>query len=316
MKDKFFIGIDGGATKTVGVLFDINGKTLGSYYEEGSNLAISQETSSRRIINLINKLNKLYYDKSQPVVTDEDFDKLKNEILNLEAKYSFLKSESSPSKQIGYKPTRDLELETLAGVLAGEITVQNHCYRAEEMATMINIANEFGYKISAFHHGVEAYKIADLLADEGICAALWADWWGFKHEAYDMSIANIAIVDQARDGTGCAIVHSDSASGIQRLNQEAAKALAAGRRAGFDISEGRAMTWITKNPAKSLGILDQTGTLEQGKDADLVIWSGNPFSIYTKAEQVYIDGALAFDKASNFMPHTDFDLGIKEWEDK
>ena len=211
---------------------------------------------------------------------------------------------------------RNLRNETLVGVLDGKILVHNHCYRADEMATMINISEEFGYKVSTFHHGVEAYKIADLLADEGICAALWADWWGFKHEAYDMSIANIAIVDQARDGTGCAIVHSDSASGIQRLNQEAAKALAAGRRAGFDISEGRAMTWITKNPAKSLGILDQTGTLEQGKDADIVIWSGNPFSVYTKAEQVYIDGALAFDKASNFMPHTDFDLGIKEWEDK
>ena len=211
---------------------------------------------------------------------------------------------------------RDIRNETLAGVLDGEILVHNHCYRADEMATMINIGEEFGYKISTFHHGVEAYKIADLLADEGICAALWADWWGFKHEAYDMTIANIAIVDQARDGTGCAIVHSDDESGIQRLNQEAAKALAAGRRAGFEISEGRAMTWITKNPAKSLGILDQTGTLDIGKDADVVIWSGNPFSIYTKAEQVYIDGALAFDKATNFMPHTDFDLGVKEWEDK
>ena len=211
---------------------------------------------------------------------------------------------------------RDIRNETLAGVLDGEILVHNHCYRADEMATMINIGEEFGYKISTFHHGVEAYKIADLLADEGICAALWADWWGFKHEAYDMTIANIAIVDQARDGTGCAIVHSDDESGIQRLNQEAAKALAAGRRAGFEISEGRAMTWITKNPAKSLGILDQTGTLDTGKDADVVIWSGNPFSIYTKAEQVYIDGALAFDKATNFMPHTDFDLGVKEWENK
>ena len=211
---------------------------------------------------------------------------------------------------------RDIRNETLAGVLDGEILVHNHCYRADEMATMINIGEEFGYKISTFHHGVEAYKIADLLADEGICAALWADWWGFKHEAYDMTIANIAIVDQAREGTGCAIVHSDDESGIQRLNQEAAKALAAGRRAGFEISEGRAMTWITKNPAKSLGILDQTGTLDIGKDADVVIWSGNPFSIYTKAEQVYIDGALAFDKATNFMPHTDFDLGVKEWENK
>jgi imidazolonepropionase-like amidohydrolase len=211
---------------------------------------------------------------------------------------------------------RDIKNETLVGVLDGEILVHNHCYRADEMATMINISQEFGYKVSTFHHGVEAYKIANLLADEGICAALWADWWGFKHEAYDMTIANIAIVDQARGGKGCAIVHSDSASGIQRLNQEAAKALAAGREAGFDISEERAMTWITKNPAKSLGILEQTGTLENGKDADIVIWSGNPFSVYSKAEQVYINGALAFDKTTNFMPHTDFDLGVKEWEDK
>ena len=211
---------------------------------------------------------------------------------------------------------RDIKNETLVGVLDGKILVHNHCYRADEMATMINISQEFGYKVSTFHHGVEAYKIADLLADEGICAALWADWWGFKHEAYDMTIANIAIVDQARGGTGCAIVHSDSASGIQRLNQEAAKALAAGRRAGFEISEARAMTWLTKNPAKSLGILDKTGTLDLGKDADLVIWDGNPFSVYTKAEQVYIDGALTFDKASNFMPHTDLDIGILEWEEK
>jgi len=210
--------------------------------------------------------------------------------------------------------SRNLRNETLVGVLDGEILIQNHCYRADEMATMINISKEFDYKITTFHHAVEAYKIADLLADEGVCAAMWADWWGFKHEAYDMTIANVAIVDQAREGTGCAIVHSDSASGIQRLNQEAAKALAAGNKAGFNISEARAMTWITQNPAKAAGILDQTGTLEAGKNADIVIWDGNPFSVYTKAEQVFIDGALAFDKATQFMPHTDFDLGVKEWE--
>ncbi len=144
---------------------------------------------------------------------------------------------SDEAKELEYAPTRDLEMETLAGVLKGEILVHNHCYRADEMATMIDIAKEFNYKITAFHHGVEAYKIADLLADNGICGALWADWWGFKHEAYDMVQANIAIVDQARNGTGCAIVHSDDAIGIQHLNQEASKALSAGRRAGFEISE-------------------------------------------------------------------------------
>ena len=215
--------------------------------------------------------------------------------------------ESSPSR-------RNLRYETLVGVLDGEILVHNHCYRADEMATMINIAEEFDYKITAFHHAVEAYKIADLLADNKICAALWADWWGFKHEAYDMSIANIAIVDQARDGQGCAIVHSDSENGIQRLNQEAAKALAAGREAGFEISDARAITWITKNPAIAAGILEQTGTIEIGKNADIVIWSGHPLSVYSKADQVYIDGALTFDRLNNYMPYTDFDLGIELWE--
>ena len=220
-------------------------------------------------------------------------------------------SKSEEAKEMGYAPQRDLEMETLAGVLRGEILVHNHCYRAEEMATMINIANEFNYKITAFHHGVEAYKIADLLAENGICGALWADWWGFKHEAYDMVQANVAIIDQARNGTGCAIVHSDDAVGIQHLNQEAAKAMAAGNRAGYEISKAHAMRWITSNPAKAAGILDQTGSIEVGKDADIVLWTGNPFSIYSRAETVLIDGALAFDMNNpKIQPITDFDLGI------
>ena len=92
-------------------------------------------------------------------------------------------AKSDEAKELSYKPTRDLELETLAGVLRGDILVHNHCYRADEMAMMIDVAKEFDYKITAFHHAVEAYKIADLLAENNICAALWADWWGFKHEA-------------------------------------------------------------------------------------------------------------------------------------
>ena len=208
-------------------------------------------------------------------------------------------------------PMRDLQLDTLAGVLDGSILVQNHCYRADEMAMMIEMSHEFNYKITAFHHAVEAYKIADLLADEGICGALWADWWGFKHEAYDMVPANIAIVDQARGGRGCAIVHSDDEVGIQHLNQEAAKALIAGIRAGYDISKARAIRWITSNPAIAAGIFDQTGSIEVGKDADLVIWSGDPFSVYSIAEKVFIDGALAYDYfKDSSQPVTDFDLGI------
>jgi len=213
--------------------------------------------------------------------------------------------------QEGKDIKRDLRNDTLAGVLSGDILVQNHCYRADEMMMMIEMSKEFDYKITAFHHAVEAYKIADALAEHGICAAMWADWWGFKHEAYDMVQANIAIVDQARGGSGCAIVHSDDEVGIQHLNQEAAKAMAAGNRAGYDISQARAMKWITYNPAKAAGILDQTGTLEVGKDADVVLWSGNPFSVYSKAEKVFIDGALAYDRDDpKKRPVTDFELGI------
>ena len=220
-------------------------------------------------------------------------------------------SKSDEAKELIDPPKRNLELDTLAGVLDGEILVQNHCYRADEMAMMIEMSKEFDYKITAFHHAVEAYKIADLLAEEGICGALWADWWGFKHEAYDMVPANIAIVDQARGGKGCAIVHSDDEVGIQHLNQEAAKALSAGLRAGYEISKARAIKWITSNPAKAAGILDQTGTIEIGKDADLVIWRKNPFSVYALAEYVFIDGAEAFVRGEKqTQPVTDFDLGI------
>ena len=221
------------------------------------------------------------------------------------------KSKSEEAKELEYAPSRDLELETLVGVLEGEILIQNHCYRGEEMAVMLDIAKEFNYKVTAFHHAVEAYKVADILADNGVCAAMWADWWGFKHEAFDMVWENAAIVDQANSGTGCAIIHSDSAIGIQRLNQEAAKAMAAGNRAGFNILPSRAIKWITSNPAKALGIADKVGSLEAGKMADLVIWDGNPFSVYSKTEKVFVDGLLLYDKENPSTPKaTDFELGI------
>lgn len=205
-------------------------------------------------------------------------------------------------------PDRNLELDTLMGVLNGDILVHQHCYRADEMAQIIDLSKEFGYKVSAFHHGVEAYKIADLLAENGICGALWADWWGFKAEAYDGIRENIPMVHKAKGG--CAIVHSDDAYGIQRLNQEAAKALADGRKAGIDISKAEAWTWLSRNPAKALGILDKTGTLEAGKGADVVIWSGDPFSSYTRADLVLVDGAVTWDRANaDRQPVVDFELG-------
>jgi imidazolonepropionase-like amidohydrolase len=209
----------------------------------------------------------------------------------------------------GSRPARDLEMETLAEVLRGNILVQNHCYRADEMAQMIDIAREFGYSIRSFHHGVEAYKVRDLMARDSISGSLWADWWGFKMEAFDGTDANIALV---HDAGARAVVHSDDPGGIQRLNQEAAKALAAGRRAGIEISENDALRWITANAAWTLGIHDRVGTLEPGKQADVVIWSANPFSVYSRAERVYVDGALLYDRNDPArQPVMDFEVGMQ-----
>lgn len=207
----------------------------------------------------------------------------------------------------GETVTRDLQMETLAGVLSGEILVHNHCYRADEMAQVIDMAKEFGYKVTAFHHAVEAYKIAPLLKENDICSAMWADWWGFKMEAYDAINENIPLVHKAG---ACAIVHSDDANGIQRLNQEAAKALADGRRVGINIPDEVAWTWLSFNPAKALGIADKTGSLKPGKMADVVLWNGNPLSVYTRPEKVWVDGALMFDaKDPKRRPVSDFELG-------
>ena len=204
-------------------------------------------------------------------------------------------------------PVRDLAMDTLRGVLDGKILIHNHCYRADEMAIMIDVAKEFGYKISTFHHAVESYKIADLLRENGICSAMWADWYGFKMESYDAINENIAFVHNAG---ACAIVHSDDPNGIQRLNQEAAKAMAAGHRAGIEISEQVAWTWLSSNPARALGIFDQTGSLKAGKMADVVLWNGNPFSAYTRPDKVWIDGAMMYDAANpRIRPVSDFELG-------
>jgi imidazolonepropionase-like amidohydrolase len=203
---------------------------------------------------------------------------------------------------------RDLKLDTLAGAIDGDIRVHIHCYRADEMATMIDLSKEFGFHIAAFHHAVEAYKIADKLAQEQICGAMWADWWGFKMEAFDGIQENIALVDRPKNS--CAIVHSDSEEGIQRLNQEAAKAIANARRAGIAIAPEHAIAWITLNAAKSLGIEKQTGSLEAGKMGDLVVWNGSPFSSYALAEKVYVDGAQVYDRHDQrLQPVSDFMLG-------
>src|SRR5713226_2072124 len=207
----------------------------------------------------------------------------------------------------GDPPERNLRNETLAEVLRGNIYVQNHCYRADEMMQMLDLAHEFGFKIRAFHHAVEAYKIADVLAREGTAVAVWADWWGFKEEAMDGIHENAALVQQAG---ARADIHSDDPGGIQRLNQEAAKALYYGRRAGIPVTRDQALRWFTANAAWVLGIDSIVGTLEPGKMADVVVWSADPFSVYARAVQVYNDGWLVYDRIDPaHQPKTDFTLG-------
>ena len=211
------------------------------------------------------------------------------------------------NREGGTMPERDIAMDTLAGVLGGQILIHNHCYRADEMAIMLDMAKEFRYKVGTFHHAVEAYKVADLLAANGTCAAMWADWWGFKMEAYDGIKENIPLVDKAG---ACAIVHSDDPNGIQRLNQEAAKALADGRRMGLNMTDEYAWRWLSYNPAKALGIADKTGSLKAGKMADVVLWNANPFDTYARPERVWIDGALMYFSGNpRLRPVSDFELG-------
>jgi len=214
----------------------------------------------------------------------------------------------SGSRSLSNTPTRNLRLETLAGVLEGDIRIHNHCYKVDEMAQMIDMSKEFGYKIAAFHHAVEAYKAAPMLAKEGICGVMWADWWGFKQEAFDMVRENIALVDYAQ---ACAVIHSDNPIQVQRLNQEMAKAMSAGNRMGLDISAAKAMRWGTYNAAMALGLEDQIGSLAVGKNADIVLWTKHPLSIYSLAQKVWIDGNLRFDRFDkSVQPTSDFNLGI------
>ena len=206
-------------------------------------------------------------------------------------------------------PARDFGLETLVAVLDGKILVHMHCYRADEMSLMLEFADSYGFSIRSFHHAVEAYKIADRLAEANTSVSIWADWWGFKLEAFDGVRENAALVTKAG---AKAIIHSDSAIGIQRLNQEAAKAMYSGRRAGIEITDDQALEWLTINPAWALGVDEETGSLEPGKAADIVVWSGSPFSVYSHAMLVYIDGEKVFDRIEGERPRSDFDLGLRD----
>ena len=196
--------------------------------------------------------------------------------------------ESKKGQKDAKEPKRDLKLEALANILRGKYLVQIHCYRADEFLTEMALAKEFGYKIRAFHHALEAYKVADKIAANGVGVATWADWWGFKHEAWDATPWNAVIL--MRHGVRVAI-KSDSEDQIRRLNSEAAKTMRYG-----GATEQEALQMITINPAWIMGVDDKTGSIDVGKDADLVIWDGYPLSSYGVAEKVFIDGELWFDR--------------------
>jgi len=193
----------------------------------------------------------------------------------------------------GYKdaspPKHDLKLEALADVLRGKLLVQIHCYRADEMLTEMAMAKEFGYKLRAFHHALEAYKVSDQLAANNVGIATFADWWGYKQEAWDAIPWNAVMA--MRRGVKVAI-KSDSEDYTRRLNQEAAKAIRYG-----GATEEEALRMITLNAAWIVGVEDRVGSIDVGKDADLVIWDGYPLSSYGVPEKVLIDGEVYFDRA-------------------
>jgi imidazolonepropionase-like amidohydrolase len=186
-------------------------------------------------------------------------------------------------------PKRDLKLEALADILRGKLMPQIHIYRADEMLTEIAMAKEFGYKIRAFHHALEAYKVADQLAANNIAIATFSDWWGYKQEAWDAIPWNAVMA--MRKGVRVAI-KSDSGDFARRLNQEAAKAMRYG-----GATEEEALKMITLNPAWIVGVDDRVGSIDVGKDADLVLWDGYPLSSYGVPEKVFIDGEVYFDRS-------------------
>jgi len=185
-------------------------------------------------------------------------------------------------------PKRDLKMEALADVLKGNLLVQIHCYRADELLTEMAIAKEFGYKVRAFHHALEAYKVADQLAANDVGIATFADWWGYKQEAWDAIPWNAVM--SMRKGVRVAI-KSDSGDFTRRLNQEAAKTIRYG-----GATEEEALKMITLNAAWIIGVDNRVGSIEVGKDADLVLWDGYPLSSFGVPSKVFIDGDVYFDR--------------------
>jgi len=194
-------------------------------------------------------------------------------------------------------PRRDLQLEPLVEILEGKRYVHAHCYRADEILMLIGLADEFGFKIKTFQHVLEGYKVAKEIAAHGAGASIFADSWAYKIEAYDAIPYTAAILTRA----GVVVsMNSDSDERARRLNIEAAKAMHYG-----DLTEEQALKLVTINPAIQLGIQDRVGSIEVGKDADLAIWNGHPFSVYSRVDTTFIDGEVFFDRQADLARRAD-----------
>jgi imidazolonepropionase-like amidohydrolase len=195
------------------------------------------------------------------------------------------------SGQSPIPPRKDLKLEALKEVLEGKRYVHAHCYRADEILMLIRVADDYGFKIRTFQHVLEGYKVAKEIAAHGAGASTFSDWWGFKAEAYDAIPYNAAVM--TKKGVVVSL-NSDDAELMRRLNTEAAKAMRYG-----GISREDALAMVTLNPAKQLGVDNRVGSIEVGKDADLVIYDKDPLSTLSKVQKVMIDGTKYFDRDSN-----------------
>ena len=185
-------------------------------------------------------------------------------------------------------PRRDLRLEPLVEVLEGKRYVHSHCYREDEILMLLRVAKEFGFKVRTFQHVLEGYKVADEIAAAGTGASTFSDWWGYKVEAYDAIPYNAAIMTKR----GVIVsINSDDAEEATHLNQEAAKTMKFG-----GLTRDEAIKLVTLNPAIQLGIDKRVGSIDVGKDADLVIYNHDPLSAYAVAQKTIVDGRVLFDR--------------------
>jgi imidazolonepropionase-like amidohydrolase len=201
------------------------------------------------------------------------------------------------SSQTALAPRRDLQLEPLVEILEGKRLVHAHCYRADEILMLIRLADEMGFKIATFQHVLEGFKVADEIAAHGAGASTFSDWWAYKVEAEDATPYNATLMHKR----GVLVsINSDSAEHARRLNTEAAKSIHWG-----GLSDDEALALVTINPAKQLRVDDRVGSLEAGKDADVVIWNNHPLSTYAIADRVYIDGQMYYDRQEDARRLTD-----------